>query len=101
MLVDMEYVLDFVKMQRFNDPLLVEVLEATRTPGGKSIFEGAWHALKATVISGAASQPAASAEDLGADPRLRDARGWCECAYEWCIVSYAMHARSRLNATAA
>ena len=25
-------------------------------------------------------------------PRLLEARGWYECAYEWRIVSYAMHA---------
>ena len=30
---DMEYVLDFVNMQRFQDPLLVHILEAMRTPG--------------------------------------------------------------------
>ena len=37
LLLDMEYVVDFVQMQRFKDPLLVEVLEAMRTPGGKNI----------------------------------------------------------------
>jgi hypothetical protein len=35
------------------------------------------------------------------DTRLRDARNWYECAYEWRIVSYAMHAHARLNAKAA
>ena len=35
------------------------------------------------------------------DPRLLEARGWYECAYEWRIVSYAMHANARLNAKAA
>ena len=35
LLADMEYVVDFVQMQRFNDPLQVEVLEATRTTGGQ------------------------------------------------------------------
>ena len=42
LLFDMEYVVDFVQMQRFKDPLLVEVLEAMRTPGGKKISEDAW-----------------------------------------------------------
>ena len=90
MLMDMEYVCDFVKMQRFDDPLLVELLEAMRTPGGKNISEEAWQALKATVI-----------RTSGTDPRLSNARGWYECAYEWRIVSYAMHAHVRLNAKAA
>ena len=55
-------------MQRFKDPLLLEVLEAMRTPGGKKISEDAWRAITATEIkmgsSGGASQPA--------DPRLRE-----------------------------
>eukprot|EP00972_Heterocapsa_arctica_P107482 15832866-Heterocapsa_arctica.AAC.1 len=61
-----------------------------RTPGGKEISEQAWKALEATVI-----------QTTGTDPRLRDARGWYECAYELRIVSYAMHAHARLNAKAA
>ena len=86
----MEYVLDFVNMQRFQDPLLVHILEAMRTTGGQKISEEAWEALKATTIGSA-----------GADERLKEARGWHECAYEWRIVSYAMHAHARLNANAA
>ena len=49
--MDMEYVPDFVKVQRFDDPLLVELLEAMRTPGGKSIPEDAEQAPKSTVIT--------------------------------------------------
>jgi hypothetical protein len=65
LLLDMEYVVDFVQMQRFDDPLLVEVLEAMRTPGGRKISEDAWKAIVATMIQAA-----------GTDARLRDARGW-------------------------
>ena len=93
LLTDMEYVIEFVKMQRFEDPLLVEVLEAMRTPGGKSISEAAWQALKGTAIEHGAA--------TGSDPRLTSARLWYECAYEWRIVSYAMHAHAILNARAA
>jgi hypothetical protein len=77
-------------VQRFDDPLLVEVLEAMRTPGGKKISEDAWRAITATEI-----------KEGDTDTRLRDARNWYECAYEWRIVSYAMHAHARLNAKAA
>ena len=59
-----------------------------RVPGGKRISEEAWARLKATVV-------------VKGDDRLRDARGWWECAYEWRIVSYAMHMLARLNALAA
>ena len=86
----MEYVVNFVKMQRFDDPLLIEVLAATRTPGGKKISEEAWQALQTTVIRRNA-----------VDARLRDARSWYECAYKWGIVSYAMHLHARLSANAA
>jgi len=88
LLLDMEYVVEFTQMQRFTDPLLIEILEAMRTPGGKRISEAAWSALQATVL-------------CSRDSRLRDAREWYECAYEWRIVSYAIHAHARLNAKAA
>ena len=32
------------------------------------------------------------------DQRLRAARGWYESAYEWRIVSYAMHTHAKLDA---
>ena len=41
-MLDMEHVVDFVQMQRFDDPLLVEILHAMRTPGGKKVSEKAW-----------------------------------------------------------
>ena len=49
----------------FDDPLLVEVLEALRTPGGKSISEGSWQVAKGTVIAndGSGTDPTS-----GADP---------------------------------
>ncbi len=86
----MAYVVHFEQMHRFDDPLLVEVLAAMRTPGGKKISEAAWKALQGTAL-----------RTTAVETRLRDARGWYECAYEWRIVSYAMHAHARLNAKAA
>ena len=93
LLADMEYVIDFVQMQRSDDQLQVQVLEAMRTERGKKITEESWAAIVATQIrDGGASQPPAW------DTRLREARGWYESAYEWRIVSYAMHANARLDA---
>ena len=89
--MDIEHVVDFVQMQRFNDPLPVEVLEAMRTHGGKRISEEAWQAIMSTEIKSSVSQPGEI------DVRLRDARHWYECAYEWRIVSYAMHSHAKLN----
>ena len=39
LLADVECVLDFVEMKRFDDNLLVEVLESMRTRDGRQIFE--------------------------------------------------------------
>ena len=91
-------------MQRFTDPLLLEVLNAMRTPGGKRISQESWQALVKTQIhsSSSAAQPAGTrnpvAEPLQYDQRLREARGWYESAYEWRIVSYAMHTQAKLDA---
>ena len=103
LLADMEYVVDFVQMQRFNDPLQVEVLEAMRTPGGKRISEASWKAIVKTRIASKAAKNSDSsdgaAQPAAWDRRLREARGWYESAYEWRIVSYAMHANARLDAS--
>ena len=93
-LADIEYVVDLVQMKRFTDELQIQVLEAMRTPGGKKISDECWQAILNTKIKsgGSASQPTAW------DPRLRAARHWYESAYEWRIVSYAMHTQTRLDA---
>ena len=79
----MGYVVGFVQMQRFDDLLLVEVLGAMRTLGGKKISEEAWRAITATEI-----------KQDDADTRLRDARDWYECPYGRRIVPLR-HARPR------
>ena len=91
-MLDMEHVVDFVQMQRFDDPLLVEILRAMHTPGGKKVSEKAWQALVGTVlVAGNASQPTTAATSGGAlqpandsrpavDPRLLEARSWYESA---------------------
>ena len=100
----MEHVVDVVQMQRFTDPLLLEGLNAMRTPGGKRISQESWQALVKTQIhsSSSAAQPAGTsnpaAEPPQYDQRLREARGWFESAYEWRIVSYAMHMQAKLDA---
>ena len=105
LLADFECVVDFVQMQRFTDPLQLEVLYAVRTPGGKKISEESWQAIvKTEVVSPSdAGQPAASSSQAAQPPqwdhRLRAARGWYESAYEWCIVSYVMHRRPSLTRT--
>ena len=88
--MDIEYAVGLVQMKRFDDPLLVEVLEAIHTPGGREISEDAWRAITATEI-----------KEGGTGTRLRGTRNWYECVYEWHIVSYAMHAHARLNAKVA
>ena len=55
LLADMEHVVDFVQMQRFTDLLLLEVLNAMRTPGGKRISQESWQALVKTEIHSSSS----------------------------------------------
>ena len=99
LLTDVEYVVDFVNMKRFDDPLQVQILEAMRTPGGKKISEAAWRSILQTEIrSGAGAGSSGASQPAAIDPRLRSARGWYESAYEWRIVTYAMHAQARLDA---
>jgi len=93
-LADMEYVVDFVQMKRFKDDLQIQVLEAMRTPGGKKNSEEWWQAINSTKIRSGGGGAASTASD----PRLRAARRWYESAYEWRIVSYAMHAQAKLDA---
>ena len=82
LLADFEYVVDFVQMQRFTDPLQLEVLYAMRTPGGKKISEESWQAIVNTeiVCPSGAGHPAASSSRAAQRPqwdqRLRAARGW-------------------------
>ena len=47
------------------------------------------------------TQPSSAPQPAATDHRLREARNWYESAYEWRIVSFAMHAHARLNAQAA
>ena len=63
---------DFVEMKRFDDKLLIEVLEAMRTPGGKAISEEAWQAIEKTKVVCQSD----AAQLTAWDPRLRAARGW-------------------------
>ena len=94
LLADMEYVIDFVEMKRFEDDRQVQVLEAMRTTGGKKISDECWQAILETEIKSGSG----AAQPTAPDPRLRAARRWYESAYEWRIVSYAMHTQARLDA---
>ena len=76
----MEHVDDFVQTQRFDDPLLVEILHAMRTPGGKKVSEKAWQALVGTVlVTGGATQPTRARTSGGA---LQPANVW---EFEICL----------------
>ena len=77
----MEYVVDFVQIQPFDDPLLVEVLKAMRMPGGEKISEEAWKSLDDIVF-----------QTGGADSLLALVVGvWMRgCVYAILILSFKM-----------
>jgi hypothetical protein len=82
LLASVEHVFDFVDMKRFDDPLLLQLLQGMRIPGGKRLPEETWKAIEAT---SAVSQRTACND-------------WYEAAYDWRTVSYAMQVKARLQA---
>ena len=70
LLAAFEYVVDFAQMQRFTDPLQLEVLNAMRTPGGKKISEESWQAIVKTQVasSSGSGQSASSSSQAAPQP---------------------------------
>ena len=85
LLASIEYVSDFVDMKRFEDPHQLQLLKEMRIPGGKRMSEETWKKIEHTALKYASDQ----------------CSDWYEAAYDWRTVSYAMHAKARLQARSA
>ena len=81
-----ELVFEFKQAMRFNDETQIAILEAMRTPGGRTLTATQWQALLDTEIS--ASQP-----DVSAD--------WYHSCYCWSVTSMASFLVARVSASAA
>ena len=54
MFASIEQVFELETMMRFRDPVLRQILEKMRTPGGSRLTDGEWQALMATNVEAAA-----------------------------------------------
>ena len=85
------YLFEMHTMKRFDDAVLVSILQKMRTTGGAKLSDAEWRALLATEVN---------AEKVAHDPDvfLAETSGWYESCYLWSIVSMASYARARMSA---
>ena len=77
---------------RFRDPVLRQILEKMRTPGGSRLTDGEWQALMATNVE-------AAAMDEEASQRLATrTRDWYHSFYLCRLVKLAAHTSAKLTA---
>ena len=78
-------------MKRFEDPVLVSILQKMRHAGGKKLLQDEWQALLDAELD---------VEQLERDPDafLSDTAGWFESSYLWSVVSMACYTRATMSA---
>ena len=88
---NIHYLFEMKTMKRFNDPVLVAILEKMRRTNGAKLSAQEWQALLNTELD---------ASEIERDPEafLRDTAGWYESAYLWSIVSMACYTRAKASA---
>ena len=105
LLAGIEFVVEFKQTKRSDDPLLIEVLDCMREPGGQTLSDAAWAAILKTQVgdmgTGDTAFDRASEPAAPVDTRFGDALGWHHAAYEWSIVHFSMQAEARRSAQAA
>ena len=72
---------------RFDDPVLISILQKMRTPGGARLSDSEWRSLQATEASDASE--------------LAGTEDWYEACYTWNVVTMATAMRCTLSARAA
>ena len=94
MFSSIEQVFELETMMRFRDPVLREILQKMRTPGGARLTDEEWQALTATNVD-AATLNETEQQDL-----MMKTRNWYHSCYLWCIVSMAAYTSAKLTAQA-
>ena len=94
MFASIEQVFELQTMMRFRDPVLRQILEKMRTPGGVRLTEDEWQALVATNVQASTMDPEATQE------LMTKTRNWYHSCYLWCIVNMAAYTSSKLTAKA-
>ena len=85
-----ELVFQFNTAMRFIDDTLIATLQATRTPGGKTLSDAQWQALMKT--ESGAEQPA---DDVA--PQQTDL-AWYHVCYCWSVITMAAFMLARVSA---
>ena len=92
MFASIEQVFELKTMMRFRDPVLRQILEKMRTPGGVRLTDSEWQALKQTNVE-AATMDEASSQQL-----ITKTRDWYHSCYLWSIVNLAAYTSAKLTA---
>ncbi len=92
MFASIEQVFELETMMRFKDPVLKQILEKMRTPGGTSLTDGEWHALMATNVE------AATMDEEAGQQLLTKTKNWYHSCYLWSIVNLAAYTSAKLSA---
>jgi hypothetical protein len=85
------YLFEMHTMKRFEDPILISILQKMRHLGGQKLLESEWQALLRTELD-------VEQLEREADTFLKDTEGWFESSYLWSIVSMACYTRATLSA---
>jgi hypothetical protein len=85
------YLFEMHTMKRFEDPVLIAILQKMRQQHGAKLSEAEWQALLGTELD---------AEKIEQDPETfaRETAGWFESCYLWSIVSMACYTRAAISA---
>ena len=94
MFASIEQVFELETMMRFNDPVLRNIFEKMRTPGGTRLTEAERHAPMATNVE------AATMDEAAGQQLLTKTRDWYHSCYLWSIVNMAAYTSAKLTAKA-
>lgn len=92
MFASIEQVFELETMMRFRDPVLRQILEKMRTPGGAPLTDGEWKALMATNVE------ATTVDEQASQQLMTKTRDWYHSCYLWCIVNLAAYTSAKLTA---
>ena len=91
MLSNIHYVYEMHTMKRFEDPVLVSILQKMRQTGGSKLTDNEWKSLLDTELdTGAVCQ--------NPEQYVQETSGWFESCYLWSVISMASYARARISA---
>lgn len=87
----------FKQMKRFNEELIMDILQGMREPAGRKLSNETWETIKQTVLS--SPQNAGRAFDRASepvmDPKVAEIIGWYTAAHEGTIQNFPVQFKAR------